>query len=58
MKQRNHWMPTQETVQSLDSHLVRASMLLLQSCPTLRDPVDCSMPCSLVHGILQARIPE
>ena len=30
----------------------------LQSCPTLCDPVDCSLPDSSVHGILQARIPE
>jgi len=29
-----------------------------QSCPTLCDPVDCSLPCSSVRGILQARILE
>ena len=29
-----------------------------QSCPTLCDPVDCSIPGSSVHGILQARILE
>ena len=29
-----------------------------QSCPTLYDPVDCSLPGSSVHGILQARILE
>ena len=29
-----------------------------QSCPTLCDPVDCSPPCSSVHGILQARVLE
>ena len=29
-----------------------------QSCPTLRDPVDCSPPGFSVHGILQARILE
>ena len=29
-----------------------------QSCPTLRDPMDCSPPGSSVHGILQARTPE
>ena len=29
---------------------------LLQSCPILCDPVDCSLPSSSVHGILQARI--
>ena len=30
----------------------------LQSYPTLCDSVDCSHPCSSVHGILQARILE
>ena len=29
-----------------------------QSCLTLCDPVDCSLPDSSVHGILQARILE
>ena len=28
---------------------------LLQSCPTLCNPMDCSLPGSSVHGILQAR---
>ena len=27
-------------------------------CPTLCDPMDCSLPGSSVHGILQARILE
>ena len=27
-----------------------------QSCPTLCDPTDCSLPGSSVHGISQARI--
>ena len=27
---------------------------LLQACPTLCDPMDCSLPVSSVHGILQA----
>ena len=31
---------------------------LLQSCPTLCDPMDCSPPGSSVRGILQARILE
>ena len=30
----------------------------LQFCPTLCDPMDCSPPGSLVHGILQARTLE
>ena len=29
-----------------------------QSCPTLRDPMDCSLPGSSVHGIFQARVLE
>ena len=29
---------------------------LLQSCLTLGDPMDCKLPGSSVHGILQARI--
>ena len=29
-----------------------------QLCPPLCDPMDCSLPGSSVHGILQARIPE
>ena len=29
-----------------------------QSCPTLSDPMDCSLPGSSVHGIHQARVLE
>ena len=29
-----------------------------QSCPTLRDPMDCSPPASFVHGIFPASIPD
>ena len=29
-----------------------------QSCPTLHDPMDCSLPGSSVHGIFQARVLE
>ena len=29
-----------------------------QSCPTLRDPMDCSLLGSSVHGIFQARVLE
>ena len=31
---------------------------LLQSCPTLCDPMDCSPPGSPIPGILQARVLE
>ena len=37
------------------SHL---GVLVTQSCPTLCDPMDCSLPGSSVPGILQARILE
>ena len=29
-----------------------------QSCPTLCNPMDCSLPGSSVHGIFQARVME
>ena len=35
-----------------------AAAKLLQSCPTLSDPMDCSPPGSSVHGIFQARVLE
>ena len=33
-------------------------VLVAQSCPSLCDPADCSLPGFSVHGILQARILE
>ena len=35
-----------------------SEVLVAQSCPTLCDPIECSLPGSSVHGILQARILE
>ena len=29
-----------------------------QPCPTLSDPMDCSLPGSSVHGIFQAKVLE
>ena len=37
---------------------VRYLKVVAQSCPTLCDPMDCSLPGSAIHGILQARILE
>ena len=31
---------------------------LAEWCPTLSDPMDCSLPGSSVHGIFQARVLE
>ena len=37
---------------------VKSESEVSQSCPTLRDPMDCSLPGSSVHGIFQARVLE
>ena len=37
---------------------VKSESEVVQSCPTLRDPMDCSPPGSSVHGIFQARVLE
>ena len=37
---------------------IRISSKSLQSCPTLCDPMDCSLPGFSIHGILQARTLE
>jgi len=37
---------------------VKSQNEVTQSCPTLSDPMDCSLPGSSVHGIFQARVLE
>ena len=37
---------------------VKREIEVAQSCLTLRDPMDCSLPGSSVHGIFQARVLE
>ena len=37
---------------------VKSESEVAQSCPTLSDPKDCSLPGSSVHGIFQARVLE
>ena len=37
---------------------VKSESKVAQSCPTLRDPMDCSLPGSSVHGIPQAKLLE
>ena len=37
---------------------VKSESKVAQSCPTLNNPVDCSLPGSSVHGIFQARVLE
>ena len=37
---------------------VKSEIEVAQSCPTLRNPLDCSLPGSSTHGIFQARLLE
>jgi len=37
---------------------VKSESEVAQSCPTLSDPMDCSLPGSCTHGIFQARVLE
>ena len=37
---------------------VKSESEVVQSCPTLSDPTDCSLPGSSIHGIFQARVLE
>jgi len=37
---------------------VKSESEVAQSCPTLSDPMDFSLPGSSVHGIFQARVLE
>ena len=37
---------------------VKSESEVAQSCPTLRDPMDCSLPGSSIRGIFQARALE
>ena len=37
---------------------VKSKSEVAQSCPTLSDPMDCSLPGSSAHGIFQARALE
>ena len=46
------WVSTWQKVK------VESESEVAQSCPTLCDPMDCSLPDSSVHGIIQSRILE
>ena len=50
LKSRDITLPTKV-------HIVKESEVAL-SCPTLGNPMDCSLPGSSIHGIFQARILE
>ena len=37
---------------------VKSEREVIQSCPTLCNPMDCHLPASSIHGIFQARVLE
>ena len=53
-----HKFNTYKTLSKMQELCESVKMLVTQSYPTLCDPMDCSLPGSSVHGILQARILE
>jgi len=50
---QEHWsgLPFPSPMPASESEVAR-------SCPTLRDPMNCSLPGSSVHGIFQAKVLE
>ena len=51
-----HWQVDSFTTAPM--HVFKVKVLVTRSCPTLCDPMDCSLPGSSAHGISQARILE
>ena len=47
-----------EIMESENESVTKVKVLVTQSSQTLCDPMDCSLPGSSVHGILQTRILE
>ena len=52
---QEHWSGLHFLLQGMK---VESESEVAQLCPTLSDPMDCSLPGSSVHGIFQARVLE
>ena len=52
---QEHWVGCHFLLQCMK---VQCESEVAQSCPTLRNPMDCSLPGSSAHGIFQARVLE
>ena len=52
---QKHWSGVPFLLQGLK---VKSESEVAQSCPTLSDPMDCSLPGSSIHGSFQARVLE
>ena len=46
-------IPWREDLQCMK---VKSESEVAQSCPTLSNPMDCSLPGASIHGIFQARV--
>ena len=52
------WTPVSQHNQRTSETQSESESEVAQSCPTLCDPMDCSLPGSSVHGMFQARLLE
>ena len=53
-----NWAIREDPSEEIDIKTRESEGEVTQLCPTLCDPMDCSLPGSFVHGIFQARILE
>ena len=58
MVEMNSFTKEKQSYRKLVVTKVETESEVAQSCPTLRNPMDCSLPGSSVHGIFQARVLE
>ena len=58
MRGKRHWTSEAAEFQFRSMKEKKANVLVSQGCPPLWDPMDCSLPGSSVHGLLQVRILE
>ena len=57
-RQRYQGPPDSSVYGILQCMKVKSESEVTQLCPTLSDPMDCSLPGSFIHGISQARVLE
>ena len=57
---QEHWsgLPFPSPMHESEKWKVKSESEVAQSCPTLSDPMDCSLPDFSIHGIFQARVLE
>ena len=58
LKLKKVWKTTRTLSYRTLSYKKESESEVTQLCLTLCDPLDCSPPCSSIHGIIQARVLE